>query len=244
MERYFSLRDMSTRAEAGRNYIDAYAAVFGGAPQEIRDREGHYLETIAAGAFDRTLAQRAQQLQVLFNHGMTMHGTPSDRWTSPIGLPVEVRADEIGLWTVTEMARTDAAMEVYQLAQDGIIRGMSFSGQFLATTAARPAKRGDLPLKTRTEVSLREYGPTPFPMYAAAKVVGVRANLDMLSPDELTEYLLTLDEQTRTHIVRALDPAAPRTVPDGPPAPRHVSAAHTPLARARRLALLNLKESA
>ena len=193
MERYFALRDVSTRSEAGRSYIDAYASVFN-VPQEIRDREGHYLEVIAPGAFDRTLAQRAGQLQVLFNHGMTVHGTPSDRWTSPIGLPVEVRADEIGLWTVTEMARTEAAAEVYQLVQDGIVRGMSFSGQFLATTDQKPAKRGDLGTKLRTEASLREYGPTPFPAYAAAKVVAARADLSILSPDDLTEFLLTLDE--------------------------------------------------
>lgn len=243
MERYFSLRDVSTRAEGGRNYIDAYASVFG-VPQEIRDREGHYLEVMAAGSFDRTLAQRAGQLQVLFNHGMTVHGTPSDRWTSPIGLPVEVRADEIGLWTVTEMARTEAAAEVYQLVQDGIVRGMSFSGQFLATTDEKPAKRGALGTKIRTEVSLREFGPTPFPAYAAAKVVAARADLAILSPDELTEYLLTLDEQTRAHIVRSLDPAAPRTVPDGPQDPPHAIGSHSTAARARRLALLNLKESA
>jgi HK97 family phage prohead protease len=234
---------MSTRAENGRNYLDAYAAVFD-APQEIHDREGHYIEKIAPGSFDRTLDQRAGHLQVLFNHGMTVHGTPSDRWTSPIGLPVEVRADEIGLWTVTEMARTDAAMEVWQLAQDGIVRGMSFSGAFLATTDSKPAKRGGLPLKTRTEVSLREYGPTPFPAYQAAKVVAARADLAILSPDELTEYLLTLDEQTRAHIVRSLDPAAPRTVPDGPQDPPHAIGSHSTAARARRLALLNLKESA
>jgi HK97 family phage prohead protease len=243
MERYFALRDVSTRSEAGRSYIDAYASVFN-VPQEIRDREGHYLEVIAPGAFDRTLAQRAGQLQVLFNHGMTVHGTPSDRWTSPIGLPVEVRADEIGLWTVTEMARTEAAAEVYQLVQDGIVRGMSFSGQFLATTDQKPAKRGDLGTKLRTEASLREYGPTPFPAYAAAKVVAARADLSILSPDDLTEYLLTLDEQTRAHIVRSLDPAAPRTVPDGPQDPPHAIGSHSTAARARRLALLNLKESA
>lgn len=243
MERYFALRDVSTRSEAGRSYIDAYASVFN-VPQEIRDREGHYLEVIAPGAFDRTLAQRAGQLQVLFNHGMTVHGTPSDRWTSPIGLPVEVRADEIGLWTVTEMARTEAAAEVYQLVQDGIVRGMSFSGQFLATTDQKPAKRGDLGTKLRTEASLREYGPTPFPAYAAAKVVAARADLSILSPDDLTEFLLTLDEQTRAHIVRSLDPAAPRTVPDGPQDPPHAIGSHSTAARARQLALLNLKESA
>jgi hypothetical protein len=32
----------------------------------------------------------------LYNHGMTLHATPSDRNSVPIGIPLEIRADEHG----------------------------------------------------------------------------------------------------------------------------------------------------
>jgi len=240
MERYFPLRDLSVRSEAGRRYIDAYAAVYG-VRQEIRDREGHYLEVLAPGSFDRTIEQRRDAMQVLFNHGMTVHGTPSDRWTSPIGLPVDMRSDEIGLWTVTEVARTDAAEEVLQLVEDGIVRGMSFSGSFVSTDETK-ATRTELAVKLRTEVSMREYGPTPFPAYSAARIVAARAELEQFSPEELREYLASLPADVRADLARHLSPAAPRTAPADPAAPRTASGdPHTP--RARALALLSLEEA-
>jgi hypothetical protein len=120
---------------------------------------------------------------------------------------------------------------------------MSFSGAFVATENVK-AKRGELPTKRRTEVSLREYGPTPFPAYTAAKIVGVRADLDLLPTDELCEYLASLPDETRAQIVRSLGPADPRTANDDPAAPRTVDVSITRDSRARRLALLNLRKDA
>jgi hypothetical protein len=39
-------------------------------------------------------------------------------------------------------------------------------------------RNGELPTVTRTEIALREYGPTPFPAYEDAAIVGVRALLE------------------------------------------------------------------
>lgn len=234
MERYFPIHDLSVRSDGDRRILDAYAAVFG-VEQEIHDQEGRYLEVLSPTSFDRTIAQRADRFQTLFNHGRTVDGTPSERFSMPYGKILEVRADNVGVRTSTEFGRTDLAREVLSLVEDGIVRGMSFSGAFVATDRKR-AKAGGLPTYTRTEVAMREFGVTPFPAYSDARIVGLRADLDLLSVDELTEHLLTLDDDTRALVARALGPADPRTATDNPPAPRTRVGSTT--TRERQLAML------
>jgi HK97 family phage prohead protease len=210
-ERYAALDDLSTRADSGGRYIDAYAAVFN-VPQEIRDREGHYYESIHPQAFDRTIEQRAGSFQVLFNHGRTIHGESSERYSMPYGVAAEVRADERGVWTSTKVSDTPLGDEVYQLAQDGALRGMSFSGQFKTTRSA--GKRDGLAVKERTEIAMSEYGATPFPAYGAAQIVQVRAQLLTCTTDELVVLLSDLPDEERAAIRAALDvltPADPGT---------------------------------
>ena len=106
VERFAPLSDCATRTENGERYIDALAAVFD-TPQEIRDRDGHYMEVIDPAAFNRTIEQRgANGFQVMFNHGKTMYGTPSERYSMPYGVPVDVRPDARGLVTTTRMLST------------------------------------------------------------------------------------------------------------------------------------------
>lgn len=186
-QRYAPIDDLATRSEAGARYIDAYAAVFS-REQEIRDREGHYMERIAPTAFDRTLSQRGSNFQVLFNHGRTIHGESSERYSMPYGVPAEVRADGRGLWTSTRVMDTQLGDEVYTLARDGALPGMSFSGQFKSTRAAGKSGEG-LNIKERTEIAMTEYGNTPFPAYSLAQVVAVRADFAGFSDDELRSLL-------------------------------------------------------
>ena len=201
-ERYAVLDDLSTRSEGGARYMDAYAAMFE-TPQEIRDREGHYIETIHRNAFDRTIQQRAGQFQVLFNHGRTIHGQSSDRYSMPYGVAVEVRADERGVWTTTKISDTPLGDEVYELARDGALRGMSFSGQFKSTRNA--GKRDGLAVKERTEIAMQEYGATPFPAYSAAQIVQVRAQLLTCTADELHALLADATPDELDALRSALD---------------------------------------
>jgi HK97 family phage prohead protease len=228
VERYMPLDDIQVRSDGDGRTVDAYAAVFG-VRQEIRDREGHYLEELAPTAFDRTLAQRADRLQYIFNHGRTMHGTPSERFSMPIGTPVEVVADTRGVRTTSRIAKTDLGDEVLELIRDGAIRGQSFGGAFTTTETAGRDESSGLAVKLRTEVALREYGPTPFPAYEQARIVGVRSEaleiIEQLSVDEIVSLLAPLSVDARSELVAALtdsaladtrtgtvDPAAPRTV--------------------------------
>lgn len=201
-ERYAPLDDLEVRSTSTGRQLHAYAAVFG-RDQEIRDREGHYLERIAPTAFDRTISQRGTNFQVLFNHGRTIHGESSERYSMPIGVPSEVRADGRGLWTVTDIAPTPLGDEVLTLADTGALRGMSFSGQFRST---RSGGKGDggLAIKERTEIAMVEFGPTPFPAYADAAIVAVRSEFSSLSDDELLRIFAGTDDATRARLADLL----------------------------------------
>jgi len=208
-ERFAPLQDVAVRSEGGERYIDALAAVFN-VPQEIRDRDGHYMEVIDPAAFNRTIEQRgAGGFQVMFNHGKTMYGTPSERYSMPYGVPVDVRPDAHGLVTTTRMLSTPLADEVYTGAAEGALRGQSFSGAFLGTSKTK-AMRGGLPTFRRTEISMREYGLTPFPYYQDAKVINVRADVAALvemTNEDAAAYVASLSDVAQDSLFRALQDA-------------------------------------
>src|SRR5262249_52282785 len=96
------------RAQGGDGRtVEAYATVFN-QQAEIQDQMGHYFEVIDPAAFNRRLAEArrasgglAGEIKVVFNHGMTRQATPSDRWSLPAGVPLDIRPDSRGLLTVT-----------------------------------------------------------------------------------------------------------------------------------------------
>lgn len=227
--RSFPLEDIHVRAGGDGRTVEAYAAVFD-TPTEIYDQDGHYNELIDRRAFERTLTQLAPagsrstwRVGVLYNHGRTLFGTPSERGAMPIGAPVEIKTDTRGLLTVTRYNRTELADEVLENIREGSISAQSFSGAFLRSDPGRPPRGGwrseaggKLRTVRRQEIKLREYGPTPFPAYQDAAVIGVRAEQVMpllaeLSPDERDKL---------AHMLRTgtpLDPPAQGT-PTDPPA--------------------------
>jgi HK97 family phage prohead protease len=204
--RSFALEDITVRSGGDGRTVDAYAAVFNTAAP-VSDQDGQYEEVIDPAAFNRAIehARRAKggwNIPVMFNHGMTIFHTPSERHSVPIGIPVEIRADARGLFTRTRYHNTPAADEVLEAIREGSITAYSFSGAFHRSDPMVPrggfrrSHTGDLPTVRRTESTLREYGPATFPVYAGAEVVGVRAEqaalvLGSLSPDEI-ERLVTI----------------------------------------------------
>jgi HK97 family phage prohead protease len=204
--RFVELDDISIRAGGSGRTVVAYMAAFN-APAEIRDQDGHYIETLDPTAFNKTLKERSGQIQVLYNHGRTVLGTPSDKFSMPLGVPVRMVADGRGVLTETEYAKTDTADEVLELIKAGAIRGQSFSGKFTKSERAR-GRHGDLDTIHRSEVSLREYGPTPMPAYKEAAIVGVRAEemfeaTKGMTEEERTKFFVFLSNQLDTG--RSLD---------------------------------------
>jgi HK97 family phage prohead protease len=156
---------------------------------EIQDNQGHYLETIGRTAFDKAIqdarpqgSRTAWRTGVFYNHGMTLYGTPSDRFSVPLGSPVEIRAENHGLVTVTRYNETSLAEEILEAIRSGDITGHSFTGRIIKSNPAMPPRggyrrsaTGALSTVHRLELGLKEYGPTPFPAYVDTAVVGVRS---------------------------------------------------------------------
>lgn len=176
-QRVFALDDISIRAGGDGRTVTAYAAVFD-SPAHIVDQDGEYDEQIGRSAFDKTLQERAGRIGVFYNHARTLHGSPSERGSVPIGTPLEVRPDGRGLLTVTRYNKTALADDVLESIRNGDITGQSFTGRFIKSDPKGPylpSRSGQRTLVTRQEIALIEYGPTPIPAYADAEILGVRA---------------------------------------------------------------------
>lgn len=192
------LLDYEISRSDGRT-VTAYAATFA-TPYEVRDDEGHYDEVLHPSSFNKVLARSnaVSNVQVLYNHGLTVWGTPSDRYSTPVGVPVEVRPDGRGLLTVTRYANTDLGDEVLQLWRDGAIRGQSFRGAVYASRRQTSLGPNGRPVIERLQLGLREYGPTPHPANADAGLVAIRSQLldrlGELTPDERRELQALLAE--------------------------------------------------
>jgi HK97 family phage prohead protease len=165
--------------------VTAYAAVFG-QDAEIRDQHGHYIERIDARAFAKTLSEtKPHRIGVLYNHGMDATGAPNMVGSVPIGTPLEVKADGRGLLTVTRYNKSELADAVLAAISDGQIRGQSFRGRVYQSKRERGER---LPVITRTELGLREYGPTHSPAYEGAGIIAVRSTSEV---EEMVRTVIT-----------------------------------------------------
>lgn len=178
---------------------------------QIMDGQGRYIETIGRTAFDRTLdllrpqgRRSTWKVGVFYNHGMNIHGTPSDLGSRPIGTPLSIRTDPAGLITVTRYAATPLGDELLELINSGAITGHSFTGRVIRSDPEpgrlgyKPGPGGKLITVRRLELGLREYGPTPFPAYDTTAVMGVRsyqASLDTPDTDDSSSDIGTSSDE-------------------------------------------------
>lgn len=196
IERAVPLADLEVK---GRT-VTAYAAAFD-SPASVYDPQftpARHLESVARSAFTRALnAGAGAKAKVLFNHGKTIDGTPSERFSMPIATPVDVRADGRGLLTVSRYAATPLADEVLELIRNESVTGQSFRGPVY-----NYAERGGI--VELTECGLREFGPCPFPAYADAEIVSIRSATDLmvaveeLTPEQRAELARLLTSNTDT----------------------------------------------
>lgn len=237
--RSYPLEDIRILSRAqGAEYADgrtveAYVAVFD-REAEIHDPQGHYREVINRSAFNKAIAdsqpqggRQAWRTGVFYNHGMTLHGTPSDRFSVPLGSPVDIRVEERGLLTVTRYNKTPLADEILEAIHSGDITGHSFTGRIIRSDPTRPPRggfrrttSGGLTTVRRMEMGLKEYGPTPYPAYVDTAVVGVRSMLAGLAA--LPAFLSTTHDVDDTEpeesdeVDRSADEPADSDTPEDP----------------------------
>lgn len=175
-DRAYAIEDLHVRSDGSGRVVEAYAAAFN-VRTEIVDQDGHYNEILPATSFDRTIQHKGVNFGVLFNHGRTIDGDPNPMATMPVGVPLEVRSDERGVFTATRYLDNPLADQVLDAIKAGAIKAQSFSGRFTKSVRSHPdgRGRGSLPLITRHEVDMREYGPAVFAAYKEAAILGTRA---------------------------------------------------------------------
>lgn len=177
--------------------VEAYAAVFD-QPAEIKDHEGHYLEEIDRAAFDGAIAFATRNtgglrgnVKVLYNHGLTVQGTPAPEFQLPIGVPVDIWPEARGLLTRTRYHTDDPfSVRVLENIRAGAITAQSFVGRIIRSAPQlrrgetyQPGRDGTLRTVRRMKLGLREYGPVLWPAYSGAEILGVRMSTPGGVPD-------------------------------------------------------------
>jgi HK97 family phage prohead protease len=200
-DRAFPLDDIQISRSGDGRTVEAYAACFD-APYEVHDQYGHYMEIIDRAAFNRTLSNGAgRNAMCLYNHGMTLHGTADALSSVPLGTPLEIKADNRGLLTVTRYNRSALADSVLESIRNGDIKSQSFRGRIVRSSPEHlPSRRrsAGLPTITRHELGLTDYGPTPIPVNVGAEILAVR------SKQELIHDFAALDDDDRLELLRTL----------------------------------------
>jgi len=174
--------------------LEGYGAVFD-TPSRIQDWFGSWHESIARGAFKKTLRAKTPVLQ--FDHGRDAR-----TGSVPIGSISELSEDDKGLFVRARLFDNPVVEPIRQAIEGRAIDGMSFRFQVTREEwrdvdgkKLKPEEIDDLLWvgtegiqRTIQEVELHELGPVVFPAYDATSV-GVRSMLSKLDPEERTALI-------------------------------------------------------
>lgn len=167
------IRMNPSSVETDGRLLSGYIAVFD-SPAEIQTRTGSFVERIKPGAFSKSLAERAGDVKVMFNHGMY----PAQFENMPLGKASVLAEDARGLYMEVPLAETSYNDDLIALVKAGAVDGMSFRGEFLKDKRTR-ARAGGPEQRDVIEIKLLEGGPVTWPAYSATSV-GVRSREDYL----------------------------------------------------------------
>lgn len=177
ISRWVAVDDMEIhRVNRKAREVTAYATFFG-QPAEIRDKHGHYFEEINRAAFNRTISHGIGRVQVFYNHGYDLTGRPNMLGAVPIATPSDIKADGRGLLTISRYNDGEVADAVLAAWEGGQIKGQSFAGRVYQDREI--GQREGIPHVERTELGLREYGPTHSPAYDGDGLVMIRSQDDL-----------------------------------------------------------------
>ena len=177
--------DIEFRAADGKLQAGGYAARFGAISQDL----GGFHERIAPGTFAKTLQEA--DIRALFNHeagqvlGRNRSGT------------LRMEEDKDGLAYEIDLPDTTLGRDVATLLERGDISGSSFGFRVISDEWGE-TEHGS-PLRTLTQVALRDVGPVTFPAYtdassalrslAEARSLELPDLIKAAGEDRLSEYL-------------------------------------------------------
>lgn len=171
--------------------------------------EGHFMESIAPGAFRKTFAEGRDRIRCIFHHG----NDPSVgvRVLGPVHV-LEERGDE-GAFAEVPLLDTSYNRDLEPGIRAGLY-GMSFRFAALRQSKNRTPRKSaynpsGLPERVLTELYVPEFGPTPFAAYAGA-TAGMRSITDDVLSDRIAARELEELQRSRPEIFRS--DARPRIV--------------------------------
>lgn len=151
---------------------------------EINSRaEGHFLERIAPGAFDKTISENRDKMRVLFQHG-----SDPQIGDKPLGPIASLTAGARSVDYEVPLLDTTYNRELLPGLEAGLY-GSSFRFEVLREQRDRKAPKSEhnprgLPERTVKEVRMAEFGPVTFPAYAGT-TSGLRSLTDRMLAQRL-----------------------------------------------------------
>jgi len=200
------LRDATEERDGRIGTLVGHFAVFNQWTKIDSKREGTFMESIAPGAFARTIQNSAASMRVLFQHGHDGH-----IGEKPLG-PIEVlREDDHGAYYEVPLLDTTYNRDLVPGLEAGLY-GSSFRFNVLHQNVNKKPTRGDanpdgLPERTIKEARVREFGPVTFPAYEAAG-----AGMRCLS-DYFTQATLVEDHEHLERLLEFIPEEAATTAP-------------------------------
>lgn len=199
--RTFTVRDVEARqAEDGTMTLRGYAAVFNEASVPLP-----FIETIAPGAFRKTLSE-TPDVRLLINHeGLPLARTKNGTLT--------LTEDDRGLFMDAIIADTNEGRDLYKLVERGDVDQMSFAFRVI-----RQKYNEDRTTRTLTEVSLAD-GDVSVVTYPAYPTTSVEAREQMraalqamkegrdISPEAMEALKMVFSDLSEGHeyIMRSLE---------------------------------------
>jgi HK97 family phage prohead protease len=169
--------------------------------------EGHFMESLAPGAFRKTIDDQGKRTKVLFNHGQD-HSIGS----KVIGPAEVLREDKKGGYFEVPMLDTSYNRDLLpglMLGHDQGGYGTSFRFGVIAEDFNKRPERSDhnpdgLPERIVREARMKEFGPVTFPQYQ-----GASAQARSLTDDWLLQQLLGDSDRLVALLLSRADSKAP-----------------------------------
>ena len=200
IERRTADEGVELREEGGTLTAIGYAATF----NRLSSNLGGFVERVAPATFRSTLNQ--SDVRALFNHepdhllGRSSTGT------------LRLSEDDHGLRYEVDLPNTSLGRDVAELLRRGDISGSSFG--FRTISDEWSETEDGYPLRTLTEVALRDVGPVTFPAYSSTE-----ASLRSLADDrdiDLTDLIQAAEANTLRDLIFPTsdepEPGAPHSV--------------------------------
>lgn len=147
--------DIELRGGDGRT-LTGLAAPFN-APADIYEGGHQFSESIAAGAFARTITQRGGRV--------ALHAVHDTSRKLPLGRTESMVEAADGLRIEARISKTQAGDEVLELIKDGALSGLS-----IGFSPVREQWSKDGKTRTLQEIALREISVVDQPAYASAQI--------------------------------------------------------------------------